>query len=882
VNRLLLAASCLLVAPDTLRAQHSLATGSGYDAAVPTPSTILGYEIGDRFTTHSLLMRYMERIAATSGRVRLDTMSRTFEGRESVLGVVTSEANHARMAQILADAARIADPRGASSSELSAAVSRMPAIVWLAYTVHGGEASGTEAAIALLYQLAAGSDADTRTILDSAVVLIDPVQNPDGHERHAQDVARMRSAWGTPSTPSAMIHQGSWPGPRTSHYHFDLNRDWFILSHPETRGRVAAFRKWFPHVAADLHEMGSNSTYFFAPPMEPVNKNVHSSILKWWDIFAESNAKEFDLRGWSFFRREGYDEFYPGYGVSWPILTGAVGMTYEQASSAGGAIRRVDGSILTLREAASHHYAAAWATALTSARRVRERVQDYLVFRQSAITDGSRGPMRTIVLERDAQGRADTLAARLAENGIEVGQLDQTVSARTATEYGSSRSRDARIPSGAWVIDLAQPQGRLAKALLEPDAELDSAFIKTELENRRTAQPERFYDLTAWSLPLTYRVRAWWTGAPISAKRASFVQSDPRTIQTNRATASLAGSPLPAPRYGYAFEAGSEASLRLLAGLLTDSIRVWYAPHGFRSGTHDFPHGAFVARVAGSDSVRIHARVRARLAQSGARVASIQSAAVDVGTDLGSNSVFPIRIPRVAMLGGAPVSGNSFGFAWYAFDQRLGYPVTSVDANAVAGGALEDFTVLVVPSVSASGLERALGDGGRDRIAAWVRAGGLLVTLDGATSWLASEKLGLARLRVRRDTVRADSAGGAPLPAEVPGAIVRATADTLSPLLAGVYDRELPVLVFSDRIYTAPKDLRAGEAVVRYAPRSKLRLSGYLWPEVPERLAETPYLWTERVGRGRVIGFAGDPNFRDLWRGLLPLFANAVLLGGSF
>ncbi|MGI9078645.1 MAG: M14 family zinc carboxypeptidase [Gemmatimonadaceae bacterium] len=880
VNRFLLASLYLLAIPNALRAQHGLTSGGGYDAGVPTPGAVLGYEIGDRFTPHSLLMRYMERVTAASGRVRLDTMSRTFEGRESVLAIVTSEANHARMAQILADAAHIADPRGVAPSELSAAVSRMPVIVWLAHTVHGGEASGTEAAIALLYQLAAGSDADTRTILDSAVVLIDPVQNPDGHERHAQDVARMRPAWGIPTAPSAMIHQGSWPGPRTSHYYFDLNRDWFILSHPETRGRVAAFRKWYPHVAADLHEMGSNSTYFFAPPMEPVNKNVHSSILKWWDIFGEANAKEFDLRGWSFFRREGYDEFYPGYGVSWPILTGAVGMTYEQASSAGGAIRRVDGTILTLREAASHHYAAAWATALTSARRVRERVRDYLVFRQSAISEGSRGPMRTVVIQRDAQGRADTLAARLAENGIEVGQLDQAITARAAMEYGSTRSRDTRIPSGAWVIDLAQPQGRLAKALLEPDAELDSAFIRTELESRRTAQPERFYDLTAWSLPLTYRVRAWWTGVPIAAKRASFAHGDPRPIQSRQDTAPLQS--LPTPRYGYAFEAGSEASLGLLAGLLADSIRVWYAPRAFRSGTHDFPHGAFVARVAANDSVRVHERVRAHVAWSGARVAGISSAAVDAGTDLGSNSVFPIRIPRVAMLGGAPVSGNSFGFAWYAFDQRLGYPVTSVDANAVTGGALEDFTVLVVPSVSVAGLERVLGDTGRERIATWVRGGGVLVTLNGATAWLASEKLGLARLRLRRDTVRADSTGGAPLPAEVPGAIVRATTDTLSPLLAGVYDTELPVLVYSDRIYTAPKDLRAGEAVVRYASKSKLRLSGYLWPEVPERLAETPYLWTERVGRGRVIGFAGDPNFRDLWRGLLPLFANAVLLGGSF
>jgi hypothetical protein len=228
------------------------------------------------------------------------------------------------------------------------------------------------------------------------------------------------------------------------------------------------------------------------------------------------------------------------------------------------------------------------------------------------------------------------------------------------------------------------------------------------------------------------------------------------------------------------------------------------------------------------------------------------------------------------------VSGNSFGFAWYALDQRLGYPAAPVDAGAVQSGILSDFDVLVVPSAPAAALERALGDAGRDRIAAWVRGGGALVTVDAATAWLASERTGLARLRLRRDTTRADSAGGAPLPADVPGAIVRAVADTLSPLMAGVTAAELPVLVFSDRVYSVPNDLRAGEAVVRYAPAGRLRLAGFLWPEVTARLAGSPYLWTERVGQGRVIGFAGDPNFRDLWRGLLPLFGNAVLMGRSY
>ncbi|MEK7402593.1 MAG: M14 family zinc carboxypeptidase [Gemmatimonadota bacterium] len=857
----------LLMLASTASAQHSYNPSGNFDPAVPTPRSVLGYEVGDRFTPHHLIVRYAERVAAASRRIRVDTVARTFEGRESLLIIATSEANHARISQILADAGRV----GTAASDAAASTARMPSITWLGYTVHGGEASGTEASLALLYQLAAGRDDLTRMILDSVVVLIDPVQNPDGHERHVQDVMRARGQLGVPTTPGALIHQGNWPGPRTSHYYFDLNRDWFLHSHPETRGRVATFHKWYPHVAVDLHEMGSSSTYFFAPPMEPVNKNVHTSILKWWDIYAAANAAAFDEHGWSYFRREGYDEFYPGYGVSWPILTGAAGMTYEQASSSGGAITRSDGTVMTLRDASWHHYTAAWATIATTARRRAERVRDYAAFRQSAVTDGASGPMRAVVFERDAQGRADSLARRLMDNGITVRRLGATTELTGATPFGDQTAGTQRVSAGSYVVDFSQPQGRLAKALLEPDAMLDSSFIRQELESRRTNQPERFYDLTAWSMPYTFRVRAWTVRAAVGG-----------TEELPASFGSAAAAPAPGTgRYGYSFEAGSEASVRMLSALFRDSVRVWYAPRAFRSGTANFPRGAFVVRVASNDT-GVHASVRAAAAASGARVAPLASALVDEGTDLGSNSVLPLRHPRVAMLGGAPVNGNAFGFAWYAFDNRIQYPVTSIAASNVSAAVLENFNVLVIPSAGVAQLDATFGDGGRAALNAWVRNGGVLVTLDAATGWLASERTGLARLRLRRDSTRADSAGGAPLSASVPGAILRAFGDTLSPLLAGVHTADVPVLLFSDRVYNVPRDLRAGEAVIRYADLPRLRLAGYLWPEVPARVAGSPYLWTERVGRGRVIGFAGDPNFRDMWRGLLPIFANAVFLGGSF
>ncbi|NJD09139.1 MAG: hypothetical protein FIB01_01425, partial [Gemmatimonadetes bacterium] len=408
MKRAMLLLPALLLGSAPVAAQHALGGQGPYDVSVPTPASVLGYELGARFTPHHVIGRYLERVAQASPRVRLDTLTRTFEGRDVVLATGTSEANLRRLAEIRADIARLADPRGAGAAELAEVVRRTPVVVWLGYNIHGGEASGAEAALGTLYQLAAGQDAETRAILDSAVVLIQPLQNPDGHERHVQDVLRTRPLCAgcfdgedVPTLGAALVHQGNWPGARGSHYGFDMNRDWFVQSHPETAAHVQVFLTWHPQVAVDLHEMGSSSTYFFAPPMEPVNQNVHPSIQKWWDIFAAANAAAFDAHGWSFFRREGYDEFYPGYGVSWPILTGAAGMTYEQASSAGGAVRRSDGTLMTLREAAAHHFAASMATALTAARRRTERLTDFVAYRRSAVADAQQG-LRTILVERDA------------------------------------------------------------------------------------------------------------------------------------------------------------------------------------------------------------------------------------------------------------------------------------------------------------------------------------------------------------------------------------------------------------------------------------------------------------------------------------------------
>jgi len=325
--------------------------------------------------------------------------------------------------------------------------------------------------------------------------------------------------------------------------------------------------------------------------------------------------------------------------------------------------------------------------------------------------------------------------------------------------------------------------------------------------------------------------------------------------------------------HGYAFHPGSEAAVRLLAALFRDSLRVHFAARPFVAAGMAFEQGAFIVRVA-ANAASMHEVVQRAAVATGVPVYALRSALVESGTDLGSNSVIPLTAPRVALLGGAPVNGNSFGFAWYAFEQRLGYPVTAVDAAFIAAGGLRDFTVLVMPSAGALG--PALGESGLQRLQQWVRDGGTLITMEQSTSWLASEASGLSRLRPRR---AAASATAPTLSASVPGALLRGHGDALSPLLAGVPTRDLALLVQGDRVFEAPSDSRGQEVVVRLAPREALRLSGYLWPESWDRQAGGVWLWSEAQGRGRVTAFATDPNYRDLTRALTPIFAHAVFFG---
>jgi len=199
---------------------YYLPQGITYDATIPTPKSVLGHEVGEWHVTHDKLVQYMETLAAASDRITIDKRGTTFEGRPLPLLTITSPANHQNLATIQANHVALTEP---NASILNTA--DMPIVVYQGFSIHGNEASGANAALAVAYHLAAGQGAAMDKLLKEAVILFDPCFNPDGVQRFASWV-NVHKSQNITSDPDDREYDEVWPGGRTNHYWFDMNRDW--------------------------------------------------------------------------------------------------------------------------------------------------------------------------------------------------------------------------------------------------------------------------------------------------------------------------------------------------------------------------------------------------------------------------------------------------------------------------------------------------------------------------------------------------------------------------------------------------------------------------------------------------------------------------------
>lgn len=833
-----------------------------YDPAVPTPESVLGHALGTRLTRHADQVHYFRTLAAACDCAELQVYGRSVEGRELVQLVVSSPDNLARLGAIRESLRQLSEP-----GEPLPVLDDLPVVTWIIANVHGGEHSSAEATLALAYHLLAARDEVTEQIRRESVVVIDPLQNPDGRDRSVNSYYSLHGVVANPDANSAE-HSPPWPGGRGSHYGFDLNRDWCLLTHPETRARVTSFLAWRPQVVADLHEMGSAQSYYFAPPADPIEVNVPPSIQDWWEVFGRANAGAFDARGWDYFVKETFDSYYPGYGEAWPLYHGAIGMTYEQASPRTTAVRRPDETILTLGEALAHHFVAAYTTCRCAVENRLELLRHYRRFHADTVALGRQGGQQFLLV--DAAGRtgdARDMAEVLRGQGVRCGQPDTPFEAEVTPHTGGAPAR-RRFAAGSLVIPTAQPAGRLVRALCDAHSPLPDWYIAEERERWRWRAGSQLYDITAWSMPNRHGLEAFWSGG------------EPEPLPAEPAV------PAPESTMAWLLPAGERATYRALCRLFAEGgWKPRVAGRDMTIGGREFGRGTVIVR-ARDHAPELAARLPELAARVGAEAVPIGTAWAEAGINVGSYEVDSVLPPKLALLTRPPVSSLAAGWAAYLLEQVYCLTYVPLDCAGLSAKLLSDYNVLLMPD--AGGWERVFGKEA-ELLVAWVRAGGTLIALGGtASAYLAEQEERFTTAGLLRDLRRAGEEPKAPeekpppIPAEhrpmhMPGFTAWVELDPYSYLTYGCGPR-LRVPFSGDRVFTPTI---AGHVIARFAPPHELVASGLVPESMEAALPGSAWLWQEHHGAGQVICFASAPTFRASWPMLDRLWLNAVLFGPS-
>ena len=895
-----------------------MAPGVSYDPAIPTLDQVTGHAWGTEISAHRDVESYIQALAdAAPKRVKVVRSGESWQGRTLYYVIVGRENVMSRLPEVKAVMQRLADPRGLSDEQGEELLVDLPAVGWLANCVHGDEPSGTDAALYVLYHLlAAKNDTVVDKVLDECLVLIDPLQNPDGRDRFVFYNRGARGRYADP-TPEAAEHSQPWPSGRTNHAMFDMNRDWFGVTQPETAARVAAFLEWWPLVYVDLHEMGGNSTYYFPPPAQPINGEITAVQRGWLQRYGKNNARWFDRFGFDYFTREAYDAFYPGYGDSWPMAHGSVGMTFEMASARGLVYRRADEGLLHYRDGVRRHFVASMATleTLANARTAAQRA--FLQHRRAGVARGKEAKVREYVFPpRGDRTRLARLANLLMQQGIEVHEATAALQCASATILGDAvqgapnEAKATHFPKGSFVVSMSQPASTLATMLLQPHFDMEKAFLDRQRARQDRRQSAQFYDLTAWSLPLLFGVECFEARAASTGAR--------KLLRAGQATSGAAALRAAVPGVAYVVPWGANGSAALLVELLRLGVKAKCIDEPFTLDAQSFPSGSYVIRVQ-NQPANLHDRM-ARLARMhGVTPYCADSSWIEEGPSFGTRLGHVLKAPRIAMAWDRPVSTYSAGWLRYLLEQRYGLPVTALRTRDLTRVDLDRFTVLVLPE--GRGYAKALGSSGHKAISGFVQRGGVLITLGSATEWLSSEGVGLLATTAekrgeglakgsqkkepqekdteKRDTEKKPDGKTAKAPEDkapedkafdyekairpdkepppsTPGAILRVLVDAKHWLGFG-YDGKANVVHDSSHILTPIKRNR-GTNVVRYAKSAELVRAGFVWDESLKQLPEKAYLVHQPYGRGHVVAFAEDPNVRAFADGLNLFLLNAVLL----
>ncbi len=912
--------------------------GASYDPGVPTPESLIGFRPGGRAAFPAEIERCLVAWDEASPRARLVEYARSHEGRALYYMIVTSPENLGAIDEIKSGIGRLADPRGLSESAAGELLRSQPAVAWVAYSIHGDETSGTDASLTVLYHLIASTSDEVTTILDEVVVLIDPMQNPDGRHRFLQQIAEHRATRPNVDDQS-LIHTGYWPWGRTNHYLFDLNRDWTLGVNPESRGRIAAASAWHPQLMVDAHEMGSQDTYLFSPAREPRNPHLPERLDAWNATFARDQARAFDANGWVYYTGEWNEGWYPGYTDAWGALRGAVGILYEQAGFAEDGVRQRGGDVVTYRESV-HHQAVSSIANLTTLAGNREAVlRDYLAERRAAVAPSGPYAKRTFaVLPSANRSRLHAFLELMDLQGFEVYVTGEETAVASSVDQLGRRQGKTTLPAGTWLIPNRQPEAHLIATMLEFDARMPREYLERERKSILRDGYSTIYDLTAWNLTMLYGLEALTLESDLPAGSERWRPEAP---------AASAGTPEARPAVAWIVDGADDASVALAARLLERGIGARVADRALTLGEHSFTRGSVV--VVPADNRTWDGDLGQAVHQATAEL-DLEATGVTTGLgdgelpDVGGGHFKRLQPPRIALLARDGTSSYDYGSIWHTLDHRLGIRHSQLDAGALRYADLRRYNVLVAPDRALG----SLGDETRSAVKAWVEAGGTLIAIARSATDIASEEAGLSGVRKLRDVLgqlddyelavlRETMERARALPAErdvwshvaagetshpwdgltelerpgedelkrrdvwdrmfMPrGTVLAARTDPEHWLTYGV-GAELPVLTRGSMVLMAAHPVetpvrfgvlepkagaeprRIGWSAVPAGYELRLRMSGLLWPEAAGRLASSAAVTRERLGNGQVILFANAPTFRASTHGTARLLLNALIYG---
>ena len=803
-----------------------------FDRAVPQPENTLGYKIGARITVYRDQDRVMESLAASSGgKAKRIDYGMTNDRLPLRVYAISTPKNIARL-----DAIHAAIEKAAQTGVAPAA--DIPAIVWVNETIHGNEPASFEAGMMLAYNLIAGRGSFSKA-LDNVVVILNPCYNPDGHERYAvtyNSYAHGDYAPGNYETFEAPLFWG-----RTNHYRFDMNRDRVSFSQKETQAEVALMQSWRPQVYLDQH--GQVNNYFFPPNPMSINTNVDRNRLnKWTDIFGRASAKAFDKTGWSYFVRDEFDFYYPGYLDSHSTLSGAIGMTHETDGGKELFKTREDGSIVSLREGAAKHMTSALACIQAAAERKSELLADWAAYKKSAVTGAFAGDFKRAIFKSRSIGDLNRLAEQLKRTGVKSLLVDTGPSIK-GTSFWSGKEEDVSLSGPTLIVDMAQEYGPIAKALIEKTSDFEKEFVTAQMNKKNTA-PEgenypgqegtEFYDMTGWALPYAHNLRAWWT-------------SDTREIPAVRIGSPAMAS---ADSVGYVFPYHGQDDVLAAAEMASAGIKISFTRSDIKVGGMTFEKGSFVVF-----KIRNKADVESKLnkiaAKYGVEFMPLPTSYPDSGREGPGNRLSAIQKPKVGLIFGNGANMTGASGVWYTMEQVFHLPFVSLSGNALnSNSVLNSYSVIIAP--------RGSNAAGNTKVKDWVREGGVLVVFQDSLSAI-------------------NTFSNGPSSRELPGTVFRAQLDPRSVLSYGYEGSEIAVPVEGGSFPMARKE---GGAVVKFSSDDAPKLlTGWSWGDETEKaLKGAVWLHDEQVGQGHIVWFAGDPCDRAMWPGLHKLLLNAMFL----